>query len=157
MVDIKIEEVKDFNLKLVDEIKILERRNLGRKSSINEWVIPVIIRYGKLIVAKNIETSRIIGVSELIRCWDNNKLAFIHSFYVDKKFRSKGIGKKLLLRIIEILRTEGIEIVELTISPKNNIGLNLYKKFGFKVEKVRKNEYGKGINRYLMRLKLKKD
>lgn len=71
--DIIVKEVKDFNLDFVLKIKKLEIENLGEVSGINEWVIPVIIKYGKLIIAIkkakqqiNNGEDLIIGVNELI-------------------------------------------------------------------------------------------
>ncbi|MHB1346434.1 MAG: hypothetical protein ACYCXK_02980, partial [Candidatus Humimicrobiaceae bacterium] len=86
MNNIAVEEIKDFDLDFILKIKKLEIENLGRLSGINEWLIPVIIKYGKLIIAvqKAECTSEgrkdiIIGVNELIRCWENNESVFIHS------------------------------------------------------------------------------
>ena len=51
MGDIIVTEVKNFDLDFILKIKKLEIENLGRLSGINEWIIPVIIKYGKLIIA----------------------------------------------------------------------------------------------------------
>jgi len=154
MIDVNIEVVNDFDCQLINTIKILERENLGKEASINQWVIPVIIRYGKLVIAQKIDDSRIVGVCELIKCWENEKIVFIHSFYVDRKFRSKGIGSKLLDGVIKLLKKEDLESIELTVDPENKIAIRLYKNFGFRIVGLRKDEYGMGIDRYLMRLEL---
>lgn len=155
MSDIVIREIKSVDWKLVGEIAKLERRNLGRKASINQWVIPVIIRYGKFIVVqKSGNNSDIIGVCELIRSWKGKYTAFIHSFYVDKRYRKKGIGKKLLQKVIDILKNDGFREIELTVNPSNEAADRLYKNFGFKRVGLRKNEYGRGVDRDLMRLEL---
>lgn len=160
-INIDIEEILNFDYKLVNSIKVLEERNLGKKASINEWVIPVIIRYGKMVVAIKKEEKKegtikdsleIVGVCELIKSWRDKGKAFIHSFYVDRNFRSKGIGKKLLSKVIEMLKAENIKGIELTVDPKNEVAINLYRSFGFGIVEYRKDEYGKGIDRYLMRL-----
>jgi hypothetical protein len=63
MNSIFIQEIKGVDWKLVSRIGKLEKKNLGSKASINQWVIPVIIRYGKFIVAqKSMDSSDIIGV-----------------------------------------------------------------------------------------------
>jgi ribosomal protein S18 acetylase RimI-like enzyme len=154
MEDIIFQEIKEFEFGLVDSISKLEKRNLGKDASINQWVIPVIIRYGKLIVAKINSSDNIIGVCEIIRNWGEDSTAFIHSFYIDRKYRNKSIGKKLLQKAISILRRDGFMAVELTVDPGNEIAGHLYEKFGFKKIGNRKNEYGKGIDRNLMRLEL---
>ncbi|HEY4696215.1 MAG TPA: GNAT family N-acetyltransferase [Candidatus Hydromicrobium sp.] len=155
MNEVVILEIKSVDRKLVRMIERLERRNLGREASINQWVIPVIIRYGKFIVAqKSGNDSNIIGVCELIRSWKSENSAFIHSFYVDKGYRGKGIGQKLLQEVISNLKNDGFREIELTVDPGNKAANRLYKKFGFKRIDFRKNEYGRGVNRDLMRLEL---
>ncbi|MCL4385323.1 MAG: GNAT family N-acetyltransferase [Actinobacteria bacterium] len=155
--DIIVKEVKDFNLDFVLKIKKLEIENLGEVSGINEWVIPVIIKYGKLIIAIkkakqqiNNGEDLIIGVNELIRDWDNFNCAFIHSFYIKKGFRNKGIGSILLKKSIEILKKDNIKKLELTVDPKNQTAIRLYEKFGFKNYEFIEDLYGKGVNRNLM-------
>ncbi len=155
MNSIFIQEIKGADWKLVSRIVKLEKKNLGSEASINQWVIPVIIRYGKFIVAqKSRDGSDIIGVCELIRSWKDDSKAFIHSFYIDKEYRKKGIGRKLLGKVIDILKDENFKEIELTVDPGNKIASRLYKDFGFGRIDFRENEYGRGVNRDLMRLKL---
>ncbi len=155
MGDVIIQEIRSVDWKLVSKIVELERRNLGRKASINQWVIPVIIRYGKFIIAqKSRNNSDIIGVCELVRSWRSKHAAFIHSFYIDKGYRRKGIGRKLLQKVIDILKNDGFKEIELTVDPDNEAADRLYKNFGFKKVGLRKNEYGRGVDRNLMRLEL---
>ena len=155
MKDILIQEINNFDWKLISRIEKLEKRNLGSKASINRWVIPVIIRYGKLIVAqKGKNDSDIIGVCELIRDWEHKGKIFIFAFYIERNHRKKGIGKKLLGEVVDILKDEGFTEVELTVDPDNESAVGLYKRFGFKKVALRENEYGRGVNRDLMRLEL---
>ncbi|MBA7568061.1 hypothetical protein ES708_09781 [subsurface metagenome] len=150
-----IQEIRDVDWKLVSRIGKLEKKNLGSEASINQWVIPVIIRYGKFIVAqKSRDSSDIIGVCELIRSWKDKNTAFIHSFYIDKEYRKKGIGRVLLGRVIDILKNDDFKEIELTVDPGNKTTNQFYKDFGFKKIILRKNEYGRGMDRDLMRLKL---
>jgi ribosomal protein S18 acetylase RimI-like enzyme len=151
--EIEIKVIKDFNLSLIENIKKLEIENLGKAAAINEWQIPVIIRYGKLIVAQLKRSGKIIGVCEIIREWKGTRIAFIHSFYICSKYRAQGIGKKLLKNALDILRDENFEQVELTVDGENKVAVRLYESFGFEVKETRTDEYGKGINRDLMVLK----
>ena len=155
MKNILIQEINSFEWKLISRIEKLEKRNLGSEASINRWVIPVIIRYGKFIVAQKGESdSDIIGVCELIRDCKSKGRIFIFSFYIDRDYRKKGIGKKLLGEVVDILKYEGFAEVELTVDPDNESAVGLYKRFGFKKVALRENEYGRGVNRDLMRLEL---
>jgi len=154
MDNIIIKEIKDVDWKLINTIRKLEKRNLGKQASINEWVIPVIIRYGRFIAAMEEKSSNIVGVCELIRSWEDKRTAFIHSFYVDRRYRKKGVGRRLLGEVIDILRVDGFKKVELTVDSKNKASICLYKNFGFARINFRKDEYGRGIDRELMRLEL---
>jgi len=155
--NILIKEVKNFDLNFVLEIKKLEIENLGKISGINEWVIPVIIKYGKLIIAvkndknpNNNKENLIVGVNELIRDWNDINCAFIHSFYIKEGYRNQGIGTILLKESIEILKKENIKKIELTVDPKNYAAIKLYENFGFKRIAFIKDLYGKNINRNIM-------
>ena len=157
MDNIIIKEVKDFDLDFILKIKKLEIENLGRFSGINEWLIPVIIKYGKLIIAvQKVDLAGkkgkelIIGVNELIRSWENENIAFIHSFYIKKGYRDKGSGSLLLEKSIEILKKQGIKKIELTVDPQNFTAISLYKKFGFINSGFKEDMYGKGIGRNIM-------
>ncbi len=155
MNDIFIQEINDFDWKLISRIEELEKRNWGSEASINRWVIPVIIRYGRFIIAKKSETEPdIIGVCELIKDWTEKGKAFIFSFYIDRDYRKREIGKKLMQKVINILKDEDLKEIELTVDPDNEAAVRLYSDFGFKRINLRKDEYGKGINRDLMSLEL---
>jgi len=145
--------LESFNNELLEKIKKLEIENLGVDAAVNEWQIPVIIRYGKFLVAEG-DKDEIVGVCEIIRDWKEKKTAFIHSFYIVKKLRRSGIGKKLLAFAIKLLAKENFSSVELTVDPKNSAALNFYRYSGFTVMERRKNEYGNGNDRLLMKLKL---
>ncbi len=156
MENISIRVLNDINPDITLELKKLEISNLGRIASINEWVIPVFIKYGKVIVAvKNSssgleEKGKIIGVNELLRKWDEPETVFIHSFYVKKSFREKGIGSLLLKESIKILKEEKVRKIELTVDPKNLLAIRLYEKFNFKKTDYFEDLYGHGIHRDLM-------
>jgi ribosomal protein S18 acetylase RimI-like enzyme len=184
MYNIIFQEIKNVDVELVKKIVKLEKRNLGKDASINEWVIPVIIRYGKVIVAKRekeplmeeireikcaikegensikkgskkkSDDTEIIGVCEVIKSWREENAAFIHSFYIDKKYRNKGIGSGLMKKVIDILKNDNIKIIELTVDPANRAANQLYSGYGFKRAGFRKDEYGRGVDRDLMILKL---
>lgn len=156
MQEIEIKTITDFGPEFIEKIKKLEIENLGRDAAVNEWQIPVIIRYGKFIVARLKKNGEIIGVCEVLREWKEKRAAFIHSFYINREYRSQGIGRKLLQGALDIMRNENFEQVELTVDAENKMAVNLYENSGFELKEVRKDEYGAGINRNLMVLDLNK-
>jgi ribosomal-protein-alanine N-acetyltransferase len=64
----------------------------------------------------------------------------IVTFCVDPKYRRKGIGKNLLLELLEFARKNKCEIF-LEVSEKNHIARNLYISLGFDEISIRKNYY----------------
>ncbi len=50
------------------------------------------------------------------------------------EFRGKGIGSKLLEKVIDKSREFGLEKIELHVYTSNKSAINLYKKFGFEEE-----------------------
>ena len=71
-----------------------------------------------------------------------------------KEYRHKGYGNYILNETEKILKNLSYEEIELTVAPENDIAINFYKKHGYIQEKLLKDEYGKGIHRYVMRKKL---
>ena len=63
--------------------------------------------------------------------------ALITDLYVKPEYRGKGIGKKLLLTVLEYLKREGVKYVEITVWANNIKAINLYKKLGFKEYSIR--------------------
>lgn len=149
--------LKSFDASLLAKLIKLEVDNLGVEAAMNQWQLPVIIRYGKFIVAEN-EHGDIIGVCEMLRQWGQAGQtgppsgAFIHSFYIKEAFRHRGIGKNLLENVIDILKKDGFKYVQLTVDPDNKPALNLYGRFGFEKKQLEIGEYGEGQDRFLMEL-----
>ena len=64
------------------------------------------------------------------------------SVYVERRWRSKGVGSLLLPRLIELAREHGFHKMVLSAFPPNEAGMALYKKFGFRTVGIMK-EMGK--------------
>jgi ribosomal-protein-alanine N-acetyltransferase len=78
----------------------------------------------------------------------------IISIAVSQKSRRRGIGSLLLTKALEKLKELGAKEVLLQVEVTNNSAINFYRKFGFTVEDLVPNYYGKGRDAYLMKLKL---
>ncbi|MCX8170036.1 MAG: ribosomal protein S18-alanine N-acetyltransferase [Candidatus Methanomethyliaceae archaeon] len=84
-----------------------------------------------LVVLKD---NRIIGYSIGIIRFGN--LGHIVSIAVDKDYRRKGVGSKLLDETIRRLVNMGAKMIRIEVRESNIAAKNLYKKFGF-IEKER--------------------
>ena len=57
---------------------------------------------------------------------------YMSNLYIDKNYRKKGIGKKLLLHTLKWLKKQGVKHVSLEIHANNSAAQNLSRKIGFK-------------------------
>lgn len=71
-----------------------------------------------------------------------------HSVYLDEKFQGKGIGKLLLVRLIELAKTQKMHTMIGVIDSENQDSIAFHKKFGFKTVGVL-NESGYKFDRWL--------
>ena len=91
--------------------------------------------------------------SILIVLEDNNKLAgygcgriyggvwgtkfHIWYLFVEKDYRKKGLGTKIIKKMIEFAKSRRVKKIALDVNPTNHIAQKLYEKLGFKVDKYR--------------------
>ena len=64
------------------------------------------------------------------------------SIYIERRWRGKGVGSRLLARLIELARDLGYHKLVLSAFPSNAGGMALYEKFGFRTVGIYK-EQGK--------------
>lgn len=145
-------EINGENKKDIKKIAVLEREFFG-EGGIDLWVLKPFSKYGKIYCLK--EDNEIKALCEVIMGWDK-KTVFVFSFGVKEENRGKGLGYELMTKVLEKIKYENVEKIELTVNPLNLAGVKLYEKCGFIVEKELGNEYGNGENRYLMGLKVQK-
>lgn len=82
-------------------------------------------------------------------------LVEIFTIAVDESYRMRGIGEALLTHLFEESRKNGANEIWLEVSVKNTKAINLYEKFGFEKDGIRKNYYQKiGADAYNMKRKL---
>ncbi len=61
----------------------------------------------------------------------NRYLGHIISIAVDPSYRRRGIGTKLLLKLIDYFKRHGVRIIRLEVSCDNYPAISLYRKIGF--------------------------
>lgn len=87
----------------------------------------------KYVVAK--ENNDVLGFAGVSICENESELMNI---VVKKNNRGSGIGKALLEKIIEILKSEKIEVLKLEVNSKNNVAFKLYSSLDFEVVRSKK-------------------
>ena len=140
----KFLEIEAKDKKYIKQIIEIEKEVFGLNSGMNEWILKPMIRYGKVFVL--VIEDEVIGIAEYMRNFDGNEI-FLYGLSIKKEYRKLGYGKQLLEESIKIFRKNKIKKIGLTVSLENKKAIKLYKKMGFKMEEMLKDEYGKGIDR----------
>lgn len=69
---------------------------------------------------------------------------------VDPAYRGRGLGKLLLQKGLEYLRSLGARCVELEVRVGNEAAIRLYEQYGFRIKERLPSYYGPGEDGYLM-------
>jgi ribosomal-protein-alanine N-acetyltransferase len=80
----------------------------------------------------------------------NKDSGLIVSVAVKKEWRKRGIGKRLIEKLLENFKKEGAKIVFLHVREENKEAINFYRALGFKIIELVENYYSNGENAYLM-------
>jgi len=73
----------------------------------------------------------VIGFAYL-KILDSKRLSASLGILIKEEFRGKGIGSKLMEKLIKFGCRESIEKISLTVLVDNAIAVHMYKKYGFK-------------------------
>ena len=133
MEDIEISYMTPKDVDLITEIL---------QSQFDEFWTPSILETEILnsdstyIVAKT--NQEIVGFAGL---WDDTYNMHITNIAVKKIYRNKGIGDKLLKKLMQITKEKSKETITLEVNEQNTIAQKLYLKNGFKIMGKRKKYY----------------
>ncbi len=138
--------------KIIKKLVEIEAEVFGEKGGADNWLMKFFARYGQLFILMSDE-DEIISVAEFIQVFGKPEV-FLYGFLTVPKFRNQGNAKKLLDFSEKKLKELNIKNILLTVDPKNEIGVNIYKKRNYEIVELQKDEYGTGIDRYLMKKNL---
>lgn len=76
---------------------------------------------------------RIVGFTSYgpFRAWPAYKYSIEHSVYVERAFRNQGIARKLLIHLIDTVRTKDVHTIIAGIDADNAASIHLHKQLGF--------------------------
>lgn len=94
---------------------------------------------------------KIVAVFELNIIFDTAEILIIS---VKPQYQQKGIGKEIMNYIINFCKSNNVKYIYLEVAENNQKAINLYKKFGFEIYKIRKDYYESNINAILMKKEL---
>tara|TARA_B100001029_G_scaffold177582_1_gene182526 strand:- start:457 stop:870 length:414 start_codon:yes stop_codon:yes gene_type:complete len=78
----------------------------------------------------------------------------LNNIAVKKKFQNKGVGNRLLSKVIDFTNSQNGTIVFLEVMHENKAAIHLYERNGFSAVGKRKNYYTKGKHAILYELEL---
>ena len=88
------------------------------------------------------------GSYGIFRAWDAYKFSVEHSIYVHKNFQGQGIGKQLLIALIDKAKKNGYHTMIAGVDAANQKSYDFHKKLGF-IEAGRFKEVGYKFDRWL--------
>ncbi|WP_196001136.1 ribosomal protein S18-alanine N-acetyltransferase [Clostridium sp. 1001271B_151109_B4] len=92
----------------------------------------------KYVIAQDSSTGDVIG---FVGVWIIAGEGDITNIAVSSKYRKQGIASNLLIKLFEVCKTFDCNDITLEVRSSNVPAQNLYKKFGFKEEGLRKGYY----------------
>lgn len=142
-------EVKPSDYEIIENILKNEIESFGVNGSADMWLIKSFIRYGKLYVLLDDENN-LLSVAQFQAILGERKV-FLYGLSTVKNQRTKGYASELLSETEKSLRKIGIEEILLTVAPENKEAISLYKKLNYIKIDYLKDEYGKNIDRIVMK------
>jgi len=144
----KLKEVAvPLNQEELEFLVKLEEEAFGR-GGLSYFEIPAFALFGRIYYLYHQE--EIVGHAIITRYFDR-EAAFLYSFAIRPFYRNKGLGKKFLQLLLDRLKNNFASIY-LTVDPKNEPALKMYREAGFHVVELVPDFYGKGEDRYIMLL-----
>lgn len=147
----KIVQVSIEDEEIMNGIVEMEKSTFGRFGGVNLWILKPMVNFGKVFAV--IEKGKVIGAAEFIAAFDRPEV-FLYGFSVMEEYREKGIGTNLLIHGENYFKNYGIKTVSLTVDPKNEKAITLYKNLDYYIESLKIDEYELGIDRYVMKKNL---
>ena len=92
----------------------------------------------KYVIAQDLSTGEVVG---FVGVWIIAGEGDITNIAVSSKYRKLGIASNLLIKLFDVCKTFNCEDITLEVRASNIAAQNLYKKFNFKEEGIRKGYY----------------
>jgi len=130
-----IEQLKTYSLELTQALNKLLRQLDKASSPLTKTDIEnmIVSPANSLFVARKLDNKEAIGMLTLIVFRiPFAKKGLLEDIVVDKTYRDKGIGTKLITTAINKAREEGVSYLDFTSRPTRVEANRLYERLGFK-------------------------
>lgn len=127
----------NYHIDLANENdKIYEKRNKDAKKNWKKFLNKSIKDRNSLVLIAQDNNKYIAYSIALIKknipVFFIKKYGHIYDLYVDKKYRSKGVGRKLMNKTKEFLKKKKIKFISLEVIHNNSAAIKFYENYGFK-------------------------
>ncbi|SCZ77661.1 GNAT family N-acetyltransferase [Acidaminobacter hydrogenoformans] len=154
--NLKVYLVQDYDLQFLKRMVTFGLGIFG-DLGMDEWGLVPQVRHGNVFVLKEEDKKRLIGIAILMRDWEDTDMCYLFDYAIAEDFQGQGLGYHFLISICKNLFEQGFKSMSLTVDTENVPAIKLYEeKMGFEIAEHRKDEYGKGHDRYIMKLDLNK-
>ncbi|WP_300902554.1 ribosomal protein S18-alanine N-acetyltransferase [uncultured Clostridium sp.] len=142
-----------INYSLMKDVNINGVYNLSKECFAIPWTLDSITNelnnpLAKYIIAEDLETNEVIG---FVGIWIIAGEGDITNIAVNPNYRKHGVASNLLLNLLDICKSLNCNDITLEVRESNIPAQNLYKKFDFKEEGIRKGYYSdNGENAIIM-------
>lgn len=130
-----IEQLKNFSLELTKALNKLLKQLDNTTTPLTKTDIENMIASpaNRLFVARRKNNKEIIGMlTMIIFRIPYAKKGLLEDIVVDKEYRKKGIGTKLITTALNLARKEGVVYLDFTSRPTRTAANNLYQHLRFK-------------------------
>jgi len=147
---IKIEKAKPSDTKILANMKYQEflwhnkhdKFYASSKNCKKELLKQVKDKIRNYAIFKAVDENKIAGmlicaVEKYPKSMKIGKSGFVDQIYVDKNYRKKGVGRKLVRRAIEYFKSKNLIYIELDAHPTNKIAVKFWESNGFKTKLFR--------------------
>ena len=146
-----VKEINSFFPNLLETVIRIEEEAFGQ--TLTPWHVEDVARFGRIFGIWLDDV--LLGTTQFIKDWDNTGTAYLVGMAIKTSLQNKGYGTILLKESLDNLKEDNIKAVLLHVDPNNPRAIHMYlRKFRFAEVEYRKNEYGLGEDRILMKLLL---
>ena len=135
-----------MNFSDLDQVVRLYRdANLfAKKKDIYDWTRKGLKKYPNfnLVCIQNGEVEVIGAISAILQ---NSEKAVINDIAVQKKYRGKTIGSKLMNKLVEVIKKENVKKIALWVHWSNAAAIPFYYRFGFRIKKCMRTKGMSGV------------
>jgi len=140
------EELKEINkiAKQVHDLHLQWRPDIFKEveEPISKEMFEEMLVYKELYVAK--EEEKIVAYANIkikeannVPGYDDRKILNLEAIGVEKQYRNRGIGTKLIEYIIDVGKQQGCTDFVLTVNQENVEAIKCYEKIGMKVRNIK--------------------